>query len=83
MFAANTNDKEVFFENITYENQNPLKSIEVSYIPENAFFPIAELPAGMTFRTLNLTVFDNGLKQQFIRWYSISAHGFHMVSQRF
>lgn len=34
-----------------------------------AFFAPVEDPAGMTFRTLNLTVFDNGLqnRQQIFR----------------
>jgi hypothetical protein len=33
--------------------------------PVKAFFPPPEDPAGMTFNTLNLTVFDNGLKRFF------------------
>lgn len=33
----------------------------ISYNPVKAFFPPAEDPAGMTFKTLNLTVLDKGL----------------------
>lgn len=70
MFAANTNAKEVFLENVTWKakilsSPSIPTTLTSLYIPENAFFPIAELPAGMTFKTLNLTVFDNGLKQHF------------------
>jgi len=34
------------------------------YIPVKAFFPPVADPAGVTFTTLNLTVFDRGLKIQ-------------------
>ncbi|MFS7926419.1 hypothetical protein Hanom_Chr04g00296851 [Helianthus anomalus] len=34
------------------------------YMPVNAFFPALADPAGITLSTLNLTVFDNGLKKQ-------------------
>ena len=32
------------------------------HIPVKAFFPPVEEPAGITFSTLNRTVFDKGLK---------------------
>lgn len=32
-----------------------------SHIPVNAFFAPLEDPAGITFKTLNLTVFESGL----------------------
>lgn len=34
-----------------------------THIPVNAFLPPPEDPAGTTFKTLNLTVFDNGLQK--------------------
>lgn len=33
-----------------------------TYIPVNAFLPRPDEPAGITLRTLNLTVFDKGLQ---------------------
>ena len=36
--------------------------LNTPHIPVNAFFPPVEEPAGITLRTLNRTVFDNGLK---------------------
>lgn len=35
---------------------------KISHMAVKAFFPPPEDPAGMTFKTLNLTVFDKGLK---------------------
>ena len=50
----------------TLQNDNHLIYImdvlDKSHIPVKAFFPPVEEPAGITFRTLNRTVFDNGLK---------------------
>ena len=40
------------------------ESQNLVYMPVNAFLPPAADPAGITFNTLNLTVFDRGLRER-------------------
>ena len=50
--------------NVIYENQTLVAGASDTvqfHMPVNAFLPAAEDPAGITFNTLNLTVFDSGL----------------------